>query len=125
VSFNVKGLFFNLKSIEKESVMKQQEPYIEPLFSLGRIVATRGVIDLLEQQQRTALPSLIRHAQGDWGHLSEEDRHANEQALQSGARLFSVFFIQTQKIWIITEASPDKSQLAARPLTTLLLPEEY
>ena len=64
-----------------------------------------------------------RHLSGDWGDLDEGDRHANEDALQNGGRLFSSYFLPCinpdaeVKLWIITEAD--------RSATTILLPSDY
>ena len=61
---------------------------------------------------------LARHANGDWGELSESDREANEYALKHGLRVLSAYTLSSgEKIWIITEA--DRSR------TTILLPSEY
>ena len=64
------------------------------------------------------LTGLMRHANGDWGDVCEEDRLANERALIDGSRLFSVYHaVSGEKFWIITEWD--------RSVTTVLLPEEY
>lgn len=55
----------------------------------------------------------------------QEDMQANNQALKSGERLFSVYLLpkalqfvhRDRKIWIITEAD--------RSVTTILFPSEY
>ena len=65
---------------------------------------------------------LRRHAQGDWGDLDDLDAQANEEALASGGRLFSVYYLKDgtdkgTKIYVITEWD--------RSVTTALLPEEY
>jgi hypothetical protein len=61
---------------------------------------------------------LARHAQGDWGDLSEGDRQANSQTLQDGSRILSAFQTKTgRRLWVITEAD--------RSSTCLLLPDEY
>ncbi len=44
------------------------------------------------EEAGVAVGTLIaRHAAGDWGELDLEDRGLNEQALVSGARIFSVY----------------------------------
>ncbi len=91
--------------------------------ALGRTVMTRGVSDLGDRDPsgnfRAVLADLLRrHANGDWGDLSPDDRRANEQALKTGARVFSVYDLKSGvKLWVITEAD--------RSSTTILLPEEY
>ncbi len=90
---------------------------------LGRTVMTRGVSDLADGDPsgnfRAVLADLLRrHANGDWGDLSPDDRRANKQALENGDRVFSVYnLLSGVKLWVITEAD--------RSSTTILLPEEY
>ncbi|MBN3803186.1 hypothetical protein GXB81_08980 [Paraburkholderia sp. Ac-20336] len=88
-----------------------------PLFRLGRIVATRGVLTHLEHHGIAADPYLKRHVSGDWGMVPSEDARANCLAIEHGARILSRYEIAGTRIWIITEAD--------RRVTTLLFPEEY
>ena len=90
---------------------------------------TQGVQAALENHPEgkglQELGSIIlkRHAQGNWGELEfDEDRQANEEALASGERLLSVYYLSDgsdkgTKIYVITERD--------RPVTTALLPDEY
>ncbi len=48
-----------------------------PLFPLGRIVATPGALEALHNAGQDARELLARHAGGDWGTLSEDDRNEN------------------------------------------------
>jgi hypothetical protein len=86
--------------------------------NLGRLVATAAVPD----HQITAL--LDRHASGDWGEISEEDRAANDEAARSGdGRLFSSYSTAEQrKLWIITDDIRGEGE---GPLTTVLFPDDY
>lgn len=89
-------------------------------FSLGRIVSTRGALQVLSSKQLAVHQFLGRHQARDWGDLSEEDHRANDSALLCGDRLFSSYHLDPEgevKLWIITEAD--------RSATTLLLPSEY
>ena len=87
-------------------------------FPLGQVVATPGALDALGNTGQSPLEFLDRHAQGDWGDLSEADRQENEFSLLNGFRLLSAYRLNDgTKIWIITEAD--------RSATTILLPEEY
>jgi hypothetical protein len=91
---------------------------IIPLFPPGQLVATPGVLRLLEQTKRSPLEFLSRHLRGDWGDLCEEDKSENEFSLEHGFRLMSSYQVsENERLWIITEAD--------RSVTTLLLPEEY
>ena len=72
----------------------------------------------LERAGDDASKYLNRHVCGDFGEIHPEDVGLNEEALQVGARILSVYYLRSgQRIWIITEAD--------RSVTTLLLPEDY
>ena len=69
-------------------------------------------------QEDDLFDSFVRHLAGDWGEVDDEDREANDSALETGCRLVSAYFDRYgSKFWIITEAD--------RSATTILLPEEY
>lgn len=100
----------------------QEQQQVE--FPLGQIVATPGALEALLRNGSTGAEYLRRHATGDWGLVTEEDRQANHDALQSGARLMSAYLLPDEtKIWVITDAMIDEK--GTRPATTLLLPEDY
>lgn len=90
-------------------------------FALGHMVLTRGVNDKVAddvQFSKFVIESLGRHARGDWGDLSQEDKKENEYALGKYLRLFSAYERSgLPKIWVITEAD--------RTVTTVLFPDEY
>ena len=89
-------------------------------FSLGRVVWTRGVNDLVAVDSSFAkfvMDSLKRHANCDWGDVSDEDKRENDFSMDKGLRLLSSYQHDDIKIWIITEAD--------RSATTILFPEEY
>jgi hypothetical protein len=86
-------------------------------FDLGRLLSTPGALRKLNGLGVPAIDLIARHAAGDWGDLDEHDRKANEEALQTGARLLSAYEVGGVKFWVITEAD--------RSATTVLLPEEY
>ncbi|MBT2794750.1 hypothetical protein [Paraburkholderia strydomiana] len=89
------------------------------LFSLGRIHATPGAIDLLDQTGTNADELLRRHLRGDWGVVCSADARANKLAVVHGTRILSAYELgaRRERLWIITEAG--------RESTTLLLPAEY
>jgi len=93
----------------------------ETRFTLGQLVLTRGVNDNVADNTQFAkfvTESLGRHAKGDWGNLSQEDKEENELSLEKGFRLLSAYEREgLPKIWIITEAD--------RSVTTVLFPDEY
>ena len=60
---------------------------------------------------------------GHWGAVSPNDQRANEEALQTGARLLSAYETTLGvKIWVMTEAAGDDGRRAS---TCVLLPEDY
>ncbi len=87
-------------------------------FPLGRIVATPGALQALEQAGEEAINFLRRHQSQDWGNVPEEDAESNTAAVNVGLRIISSYCTKLgAKIWIITEAD--------RSSTCVLLPEEY
>lgn len=83
---------------------------------LGQVVITQGAMN--ELPARDVQNCLLRHAEGDWGDLCQEDRELNDEALNNDARLLSRY-VSSDGIpfWIITEWD--------RSITTILLPMEY
>ena len=90
----------------------------EPLFPLGRIVATPGALDALARANQSPQEFLNRHVTGDWGELGDEDRAENNYSLKHGFRILSSYKTAAgEKLWLITEAD--------RSATSVILPEEY
>ncbi|WP_071768968.1 hypothetical protein [Burkholderia ubonensis] len=89
------------------------------LFSLGRVFATPGAIDLLDRTGTNADDLLRRHLSGDWGVVCASDARSNQLAVVDRARILSAYELgaRRERLWIITEAN--------RRATTLLLPSEY
>ena len=104
---------------EQPEQAPQIEP-IEPLFELGRVLATPGAIVACERAGVTVFAYIARHVSGDWGDaLPAEDKQMNDRAVEtSDDRIFSSYWLPTrEKLWIITEWD--------RSATTALLPTEY
>lgn len=89
------------------------------LFKLGQVVATRGAIRAMQENNVDALSLLQRHVNGDWGCVPVEDKLENQRSLENGYRVMSSYPLNDrgEKLWIITEAD--------RSSTCLLLPDEY
>ena len=88
------------------------------LFSLGRVVATPGVLEALGESGEMPGQFIKRHLSGDWGELCNDDRKENDLSVAKGYRILSAYRTSKGvKIWVITEAD--------RSATTLLLPDEY
>ncbi len=99
---------------------------VNPDFETGQLVATRGVVDLANDNPEFATflqKSLNRHIHGDWGDVDAEDKQTNDVALRQEMRLLSAYNDDRfpkhgiSTIWIITEAD--------RSATTILFPDEY
>jgi hypothetical protein len=84
-------------------------------FQPGSIVTTLGALEVATHEQIAAL--LARHLSGDWGEVDREDAAENERALKHGERVMSVYDVNDEKLWVITEAD--------RSATTVLTPGEY
>lgn len=95
----------------------QAVPRNIPLFPLGTVVATPGVIEHFKLHQINAQEFIDRHQCGDWSTLQLEDSRENEFSLQQNFRILSYYEIAGERVWIITEAD--------RSSTTLLFPSEY
>jgi hypothetical protein len=85
---------------------------------LGRLLSTPAALQTMDEAQQLPLDLFMRHQRGDWGEVGNDDKQANEQALENGERLLSAYRLKTGvKVWVITEAD--------RSATTILLPDEY
>ena len=90
------------------------------LFDTGRLVATPGVLEVTKRNGQGIEPLLKRHLSGDWGDMHDEDKEANDAAVNGEIkqRVMSSYDLPDgNKVWIITEWD--------RSVTTLLLPSEY
>ena len=90
---------------------------VEIAFHLGRVVCTVAALRTLGEYSVGPLSLIARHAAGDWGEVSGDDKALNDQALLSQERLVSAYLVGGTKFYVITEAD--------RSATTILLEEEY
>ncbi|MEQ1557829.1 MAG: type I restriction endonuclease subunit M [Methyloglobulus sp.] len=109
--------------------MKQTSTTIQARsrFELGDLCYTPGAQALLIEYRISPFQLLARHVVGDFGNVCAEDAQTNEEALELGGRVMSVYVLTppkddnatkaSAKVWVITESD--------RSVTTLLLPEEY
>lgn len=96
---------------------------VESPFHPGFIFITPGAKEAFRRAGITPGAVIHRHLVGDWGDVTEDDHQANEQALEDGGRLMSVYRLGTGEVlWIITEAVCDEG---FRVSSCVLLPEEY
>lgn len=85
------------------------------LLPLGQIVATSGALEKFGWG--IILQHISKHQRGEWGDLCKEDRFANQDAIDNGYRVMSVYKQPQGTLWVITEHD--------RSVTTALLPSEY
>ncbi len=89
-----------------------------PLFPLGRVVATPGALEALEDAGQLASIFLDRHVSGEWGEVEDEDAQENDLSVCEGFRILSAYRTERgAKLLVITEAD--------RSSTCILLPEEH
>jgi hypothetical protein len=74
-------------------------------FSLGRVIATPGALEVLQEAGEDLNLLLARHRSGDWGDLDDYDHKENELSLQHGWRLVSSYAVGGSYVWIM-EARP-------------------
>ena len=101
-----------------QNAVKKSESALK--FTLGAVVMTCGVSELMNEHGLEPIEYLLRHANGDWGDLEGEDKALNEDAVIHGGRIFSAYNLTDMpesRLWVITEAD--------RSVTTFLLPSEY
>lgn len=72
-------------------------------FPLGSVVATPSAMELLERRGANARGFLVRHQQGDWGDLVQENAIMSDHAAENGERTFSAYVLGNERAWIITE----------------------
>lgn len=87
-------------------------------FDMGDIVVTHEAYFSLQVRNRHPFQLLARHAEGDWGNVSEHQVMENEQSAdQGGGRIFSTYDIEDGRFYVTTE--PDRSK------TTIFLLDDY
>lgn len=103
--------------------MAVEEIAVNAKFEPGQIVATPGALDALARSGQCPAFFLEKHLSGDWGEVDADDAAANEQALQDGSRLLSVYrTLRGTKLYCISEAVDDDGKRAS---TCFCLPSEY
>lgn len=93
-------------------------------FSIGQLVATRGVHDLMQENpgfNHFAQSAFLKYRRCDWGDTCASDKAQNDSAVAHGDdRILAEYRHPDHsewRLWIITEWD--------RSVTTLLFPDEY
>lgn len=95
-------------------------------FNMGQVVVTNGINAAMEESNLFHLEVLLAldsFSNKDWGNLGEEDKQANEDALNYPEDLYLLGAYETSngKIWIITNRI---SENAGDNATTVCFPDE-
>jgi hypothetical protein len=79
-------------------------PYrlLEPRFPLGEVYTSADAAERLAEEAMFQI--LHRHHCGDWGDLGDGDKQANEEAIQTEARILSRYDLESGSFYIVTEA---------------------
>jgi hypothetical protein len=95
---------------------------LQAQFHPGALVATPAFCRKVDPDY--GMSALVQHLRGDWGLCDDEDAKANDDALEHGGRLLSVYPLPNEagNFWIITEAADENGRRSA---TTMLLPSDY
>lgn len=67
-------------------------------FAMGQLVFTRGVNDRVAYDAKFSkfvLNSLAKYKVCDWGEMSEGDKKLNDEAVDSGDRIFAAYIFPT------------------------------
>jgi hypothetical protein len=89
-----------------------------PRFELGTCCANAADVEWVEREGIDITDFLRRHHSGDWGDLCDDDKAANENALEQSGRILSQYLLtESRIIYIITEYD--------RSMTTVLIASEY
>jgi hypothetical protein len=84
-------------------------------FFPGKIVIAPAALKLLSAED--IQQALDAHVYGDWGDLGREDCEENNQALERGRRILSVYHNSNGiKFWIITEADRSVTNIFLREI---------
>jgi hypothetical protein len=82
-----------------------------------------GALGALEDNGDFPIVYLHRHAGGDWGDQTDNDRAMNEAALTNGAQILSAYTLKDgQRIYVITDPVDDSGK---RTHTTVMIPSEW
>ena len=110
---------------EEQVAIEKGAPGVKPIsfpdqkFSLGVVGFTKNVHERhVKKRGIKLLDYLHRHASGDWGDISDDDKEDNDQSLETDAPLFSKYVTKFgDELWIITEAD--------RSATSVITPDDY
>lgn len=89
---------WTLVDFSQENAMNQPSlQHAHSRFRPGRIFATAVALEALTDANVPFISLLVRHAQGDWGDLSESDHLQNELAVETGQRILSSYVLPNRQ----------------------------
>lgn len=91
-------------------------------FELGQVVGTHHALRFCGDHHIDIFDLLARHASGDWGDLTADDKMANDAALVDCSRILSSYQFPAGRVWVLTEATGDDDHRAS---TCVMLPSDY
>lgn len=87
-------------------------------FELGKLVVTPSAAQVLRQSGCSADEVLSRHAEGDWGEVSDQEREVNERGLSEQFNLVSNYRMSDERfITVFTKADRSMTMIHLRPRT--------
>jgi hypothetical protein len=87
-----------------------------PKLPIGHLYVTPGAVSKVAPED--IAEALRRHSHGDWGEIDLADHQLNDQRLENGGPIASIYTASNGiMFYVLTEAD--------RAITTVLLPEEY
>lgn len=77
---------------------------LKPLFHPGRLLVTPVALDALRANGIPLISVMLKHITGDWGNVSDDDRHQNDLSIAAGLRLLSIYRLPDgARIIVVTE----------------------
>lgn len=81
-----------------------QATRLKPLFHPGKLLVSHTALAALRSNSVPVISVVLRHIAGDWGIVSEDDKHQNDVSIATGLRLISMYRLPDQtRILVITE----------------------
>lgn len=81
-------------------------------FGMGKVFSTNGAREKFSAQEINSC--LLRHKDGDWGDIDEQDAKTNNQSVAIGGMVLSRYAFGKRTLYIITDPG--------HKITTVLLP---
>ena len=84
------------------------------LFKLGTVLCSHKIDHFMTKKMgrlKKVEKCIRRHANGDWGIIRDEDEGVNEKALEDGTRIVSVYRVDGEEIYIMTEADRSSTKV--------------